>query len=889
MAGEALLEQYQGHIVPKAYNAGYLALSYLISLVGAASTLELINRRSWFTGFWNHLILCSSAVTMGGIAIWCMHFIGNTALTLADGQAEIQIAYSSGMTVLSFFMPVLVLLAAFYAIGITNRIAWWRVITAGILCGCAICGMHYLGNASIKNYQCIYKPAYIVGAAIIAVVASTVALAMFFIFQSLSSSSWWKRTISAIVLAGAVSSMHWCASVGTEYRLLRLRKLEKGSRTGTAVAVICLSFTACIIIAGSAILRARTIKQTALRAQQIEIAAVVFNKDGHILVNSNGVFPNTVVTDFFIGKNDKERFNTAHPQFHWMFQASRNWTGISGLINGMKQHLAQLPHKSRHKDPRKGIQLIDDDGELIEGYQVIFRELFCVAASTLSDRLDEPLTSIGVLWDEILPKRSVANPAYLQALETHHDQSAESSQTTSTAESHLEKGVSIELENEIDGRGALMFLVRRLTSEDEVKRLELGGYRFVDPGQVCNDARNHLQMQISSTEFELKLRDMKLFINQHHRIKPGVHLGLFAVQDGFNESQVLVQKGARDILPLTPLPIKTLDDSHIAIVRGLVGLPVVEVIQRLRTSGASARSPDEELFAYHLSNAIHSLHELAQEPLYHDAVLSPTILRLPFGIDGDDADETVIMALRLQISHPVVSSGPNCQWVPLNFFTMRQVLEQSRQEFVRVLHQDFDPLNMPASRANNGLTSGPLSTLRRLKGTETPGHVKGKKSMIGLGSSSKDSTRSSSTINLCPPGNSEAHNERLPSTDTVDIYPPERHFTSHQQSFLNGGIVVFQEVTVQVEKKKYEPVNELALQWSHDSVTEPPRTHQRQGHKEDGVPITTEIELQPAGRGTNEVSVESRWLHSFGRADNNITTIASFIDALIKESGDSTT
>jgi hypothetical protein len=53
MTVESLLEQYQGQIVPKAYNAGYLALSYLISLVGAASTLELINRRSWFNGISN--------------------------------------------------------------------------------------------------------------------------------------------------------------------------------------------------------------------------------------------------------------------------------------------------------------------------------------------------------------------------------------------------------------------------------------------------------------------------------------------------------------------------------------------------------------------------------------------------------------------------------------------------------------------------------------------------------------------------------------------------------------------------------------------------------------------------------------------------------------------
>ncbi|UPK92944.1 hypothetical protein LCI18_003879 [Fusarium solani-melongenae] len=892
MTVESLLEQYQGQIVPKAYNAGYLALSYLISLVGAASTLELVNRRSWFNGISNHLVLGCSAITMGGIAIWCMHFVGNQALILADGETEMQIAYSSGITVPSFCLPVLVLLAAFYAIGITNRIAWWRVITAGILCGSAICGMHYLGNASIKNYQCIYATAYVVGAAIIAVVASTVALAMFFIFQSLSASSWWKRTISAIILAGAVSSMHWCASVGTEYRLLQLGKAEGGSRTATVIAVICLSLSAGIIIAGSAILRARTLKQAARRTQQIALGAIVFDKNGRLLVDSNGVFPNVVVTDFFIGENTKERFNTAHSQFHWMFQASRNWIGISGLINGMKQHLAQLPHKRRHKDARKGIQLITDDGKLIEGYEIIFRELFCVAASELSDRLNEPLTAIGVLWDEILPKTTLSNPAYLQALEKCRDDDtvglSETSSKGSTEVGRLEKGVGPE--NGMDARGALMFLVRRLGSDDEVQRLVSAGFRFVDPGQVSNNSASHLQIQ--STEFESKLRDMKSFVDQQVRIKPGVHIGFFAVQDpGPNKAQVLVRRDARHLIPSLPLSLNSIDECHMGLLRGLGGLRVPEVLQRLRTAGASSRSPQEEQFAKHLSNAIDSLRGLVQEPLFHDAVLASSIVRLPFGIDGDQADETVIMALRLKISHPVISSGPNCQWVPLNLFRMRQVVEKSRQEFVRVLHHDFDPLNMPASRANNELTSGPSSTLRRLKSAVTLADSKGKTAGVagmGIRAPSQDSIRSSSTINLCPPGGSEGLSERPPSTDIVDIYPPERHYAGHQQSFLNGGIVVFQEVTVQVELKKSESRNDLAPSFSQDTVTEPPRAQQHQHHQHE-LPITQDIELQPYGWGKTDVSVESRWLNNHGQVDDNIMTIASFVDALVAESNNSST
>ncbi|KAJ4003657.1 hypothetical protein NW752_011080 [Fusarium irregulare] len=887
---EGLLEVYQGHIVPKAYNGGYVALSYLISLVGAASTLELINRRSWFDGISNHLVLVCSSITMGGIAIWSMHFIGNQALTLAHGEPEMQVDYSVGVTILSFCLPVVFLLAAFYAIGISNRVAWWRVITAGVLCGAAICGMHYLGNASIRNYQCIYKIQYIVGAAIISVTASTAALAVFFIFQSLSRGSWWKRTISAIFLAAAVSSMHWCASVGTEYRLVRLRRIQEGSRTATVIAVICLSFGACIIIAGSAILRARTLKQAARRAQQIELGAIVFDKNGRLLIDSSGGFPCTVVTDFFIGGakgSSKEKFNTSNEQFQWMFQASRNWIGISGLINGMKRHLAQLPHKSHHKDVKKGIQLITDDGKPIDGYDFVFRELFCVAASELSERLNEPLINVGVLWDEILPKRTASNQAYIQALEKYRNDHFigvdEMSSKGSADVHHLEKGPS--LENEIDGRGALMFLVRRLTSDDEAQKLVSAGYKFVESSRVNNN------QEIQSIEFQSKLRDMRSFIDQQVQIKAGLHLGFFAVQDScLSKPQVLVRKDARRLLPSVPLPIEKLDKCHVRLLQRVGGLPVTEVLQRLRTPGASSRSPHEEEFATHLFNAIHTLRGWVQEPLFHDAVLTSSIVRLPFGVDGDQANETVMMALRLKITHPVLSSGPHCQWVPLSFFRMRQVMEQSRQDFIRVLHQDFDPLKMPASRANNELTSGPASTLRKLRGVVASVESKGKKSSLAemRRASSKNSTRSSSTVNLCPSGDGEG-NEISPAAESGDIYPPpERHYTAHQQSFLGGGIVVFQEVTVQVEANKTETRDDLSRSWSQDTAAEPPNFQDLQDLQNQlSFPTTSDIELQPFGWGKTDVSVKSHRLNELSRADHNITTMAALIDTLMMESNSS--
>ena len=178
---------------------------------------------------------------MGGVAIWSMHYIGNRAIRIADGEAQLQITYSSGFTALSFFLPILVLIAAFVAMGSNGKVSWWRVVVGGTLAGAAICGMHYLGNASINNYTLVYETRNVVGSALIAVAASIIALSAFFVFRGTWTDSWWKRGMSAVVLAGAVSGMHWCASMGTDYRLITLADTnDQLSRNGTVIVVVCL-------------------------------------------------------------------------------------------------------------------------------------------------------------------------------------------------------------------------------------------------------------------------------------------------------------------------------------------------------------------------------------------------------------------------------------------------------------------------------------------------------------------------------------------------------------------------------------------------------------------------------------------------------------------------
>lgn len=92
------------------------------------------------------VLLVSSAFSMGGVSIWCMHYIGNRAITLYEGQRGLQLSYGAGFTVLSFFMPVVVLLLAYVIIGGVENARIWRLAIGGTVAGAAICGMHYLVN-----------------------------------------------------------------------------------------------------------------------------------------------------------------------------------------------------------------------------------------------------------------------------------------------------------------------------------------------------------------------------------------------------------------------------------------------------------------------------------------------------------------------------------------------------------------------------------------------------------------------------------------------------------------------------------------------------------------------------------------------------------------------
>ncbi|KAL8368614.1 hypothetical protein RB599_004167 [Gaeumannomyces hyphopodioides] len=729
---DQLFQQWHGQLVPWSYQPGFAVLSYVVSFIGAVTTLELIQRRTAQMGRLNNVLLVGAAISMGGVAIWSMHYVGNRAIVMAGGEPQLQIAYSGGFTTLSLFVPIIVLLVAFVATGTKDRVPWWRIAVGGTLAGLAICGMHYLGNASISNYVCEYEQANIVASGIIAIAASSVALAFFFVFRAGWTSAWWKRTISEVILAGAVSGMHWCASGGTRYRLAALKPntASELSRNTTVIIVICLALGASFLMGGLAVYLAYVTKRFANRARKVQLAAAVFDRQGRVMVSPDGFLPCEKITDSFVETSPQDAFGTAHPLFHWMFKVSRNWSCVSPLLEDMSSHLAKLSG-----GPKRGLRLSNNHHEPVENYDTTVRQLFCTAAGTLAASLKLNLEQVGILWDDVLVTGGLEaskNTGFRWS--SSHERDAEDIFGRVTADGHdsgstsdpglAEKGSRFWVETGNDGRGSLLFLVRKAETSGDEEALEAAGYRFAELHQVSSLIST--RMRIRTPDLEGKLRDMAANAQQKAMLEPGLHLGLFGVraQLGVFAFDVLARKGARNLLPSVPMELDRLEKWHIDYVEQLDRMSINAMLHVLESGGRgkgaeAGKDTETAVFARKLSDTLTALRTWLDDSTLADAMVTSKVVQVPCsgspnGGVGQTATMTALRAV-IPVSHGLAENS-RCELVPLGLFRAHQMAYTGSPHHAAFAERAARELN-PSTP--DGVADGESKTAGSTRTTET--------------------------------------------------------------------------------------------------------------------------------------------------------------------------
>jgi hypothetical protein len=622
-------------------------------------------------------------------------------------------------------------------------------------------------------------------------------------------------------------------------------------------------------MAGLAIYSARVRKGYANRAQRITLAAAVFDEHGRILVTPDGFLPSEVVTSTFLQKvssfrddtyspqplaatdekgiqTQNETFSTAHPLFHWLFQASRSWDSISTLLDKMYQHLARLPHNGRNM--RTGIELVDKEGHIIDNYDTIFCELFCVAASALAHQMNEDLVNAGILWDEIL-----ATGGHPTAGSISEDSASPRSRVGSVPDIKkdladlAEKGATPTTRN---GQGHLMFLVRRVDSR-HVDHMAALGYCFAEPRHVAHIIRS--KMQIRSSRLEDKLRGMERYA-RGTMMEPGVHLGLFAVRTQVHQMgfDILVRKQARNLLPTMELPLDRLEPSHIEFLRRLDGMSIGALHRQLER--ASELPPRDASFASLLLDGIRNLRTSVHDPLFDNAKLVSKVTQVPCTPPSNDSRPSTcsLIAFTIMIPIHVRADAPAYEFIPLHFFKTQQLVYKNsphKAAFARSVHRKISPILdsvspdnalLPSSRWREWImTPGLLffSRSARESSVRSPSQLRARRAhAVKLVSPSREhmtmtpcdeSSVASLTLYGGNSGEADLASERKQLSDGSGsdiIKTTTRRQQPSKMSF--GGIMISQEVTVDVE---------VASVPAPDMPEMPPPTHQPDGSNAPGL------------------------------------------------------
>lgn len=618
---------------------------------------------------------------MGGIAIWGMHFIGNRAIVLANGEPELQIVYRPGVTAACFFLPIFALIVPLCASGISEKVSKISIIISGTLTGFAICGMHYLAQAGISNYTGVYHPAYIVGSATVAVIASIAALGTFFVLRAAWTNSWWKRLLCALLLSAGISGMHWLGTVGTDYKFKdngssRADELSAGA---TVVVVLVLSVSTCILLLTIAIIARAQVLRNAHKAKQIVLASAIFDISGHIMVKPEGSLPSQTVTNSYVEESLEEIFSVSHEAFRWIFRVSHNWPAVADLIPGMRKHMrAMNAVETNHPDAQS---MNAGNIDINDNFSRLFKELFCVAAQDLAEQIDQPLKDIGVLYDDIM------NTGTIELKRASRLSFLSSKDATSPDFEHGKTPFSF-------GRGQLLFVVR-LANKVEAARLQASGFRFADVQTIADSLARGIQ--VTREELLTSMEGMREYSKQDRVLEPGLHTACFAIRPSVLRSfDILVRKTATNMLPSTPLQLDDLDSRQRDLLRHMGGWTVAACLTWLRGQ-RDVTSGSEQIFVSKFYDSLTALAAHIEHPTFLEARLVGHPISLPSqGLRNRDVPATAkILAFHLIVDIHTSTPTSRVKFSPYKFFKSQHNVWNNTAEqeiFASEVHREFRPI-----------------------------------------------------------------------------------------------------------------------------------------------------------------------------------------------------
>jgi NO-binding membrane sensor protein with MHYT domain len=246
------------HSIQYMHDPVLMLLSFLVSVLGSFTALQLavaIPSAQDAGQRWRAIL--GSGLAMGGGAIWAMHFIAMLACKM---DSDATISYDLVITAGSAVVAVVSCTIGLAIVG-SGVFGLGKLILAGLLMGLGVTGMHYSGMSAILMPADIhYDTMLVVASAVIAVVASIVALWLAFNLRGRL-----QMFGSAVVMGIAVCGMHYTGMAAASF----VPNPAKAVSAGISSANLGMS-----IFAVTTVLLATMLSVSILRQRQREMVAI---------------------------------------------------------------------------------------------------------------------------------------------------------------------------------------------------------------------------------------------------------------------------------------------------------------------------------------------------------------------------------------------------------------------------------------------------------------------------------------------------------------------------------------------------------------------------------------------------------------------------------------
>ncbi|KAG1268676.1 hypothetical protein G6F68_000924 [Rhizopus microsporus] len=604
---------------------------------------------------------------MGAVGIWSMHFIGNNSMTLWADDVSYQLSYEAGCTFASLVVVIVCMFISFTFVGVTEKAQLIRIIPSGIFTGCGIACMHYLGQFAVEYFVIGYRRAYVIGAIIIACIAVTIAIYIFFKLRENWTDTWYKRLGCAMLMAVAVCGMHYTALVGTIFYVPYGHipppqpKLRPAALIGIIAAIVVVACATLFYISFKTGLK----EFKKVTSKRLILDLVIFDKSGRILVKVDGTLPAKEIVHDLDANEATQHFNSSHPLFILLFEAiiqrvsiqtpfldNRRHSGVSDtsqpLFDSIKnqfldavQDLQQELHFMYPSD--LGIMsdiVVTTDTIAKPAFSKVNpfaqksfkpRQSFQYGNQPLAEIIDETVVDLNVKgkrMSRLVNLMSINKQSEDEELGGNPGRNKRLSSSTALASVDTLR-LSVE---DSDGEDKHIFLTQRLNNKD-TQRLLSQGYRFAEPMFIAKTMA--AKLRVPPEYMRQCFLDMDQLINSTYTLtrtpsetKNAVCMGTFVLIEE-NGLSILVDKVKRYAFPFVDLMLDNegeLDRQELDYINTtLQGRTLLEISQSPKDSWPSPR------LAKALEHAANQLFDISaySKALYQSSVLHSTVIDLP--------------------------------------------------------------------------------------------------------------------------------------------------------------------------------------------------------------------------------------------------------------------